>query len=139
MYRKVLIFLLGLMVIATGGCTGGSLNSTKQLTISTTLPIENTSYTSKVTIALGSYYDNTITFLTEGCGARAYTTVTGKALFYCVGRGLWGASKVSLYAETASDTIESIVIGSIVGSSAGLAVGVKNAYEGFKEDTASCS
>ena len=51
----------------------------------------------------------------------------------------WGASKGSLYGLTASDTIEGVVIGSIVGSGVGFAVGVKNAYEGFKEDTASCS
>ena len=91
-HRKVLILLLGLMVITTGGCTGDSLNSTKQLSLSTTPPVETTSYTSKVTTALGSYYDNTVTFLTEDCGAGAYTTATGKALFYGVGGGLWGAS-----------------------------------------------
>jgi len=138
-HRKLVILLLGLMVITTGGCTGDSLNSTKQLSLSTTPPVEDTSYTSKVTTALGSYYDNTVTFLTEDCGAGAYTTATGKALFYGVGGGLWGASEGSLYGLAAGDSIEGIVIGSIVGSSVGLAVGVKNAYEGFKEDTASCS
>ena len=138
-HRKVLILLLGLIITTTGGCTGDSLNSAKQLSLSTTPPVEDTSYTSKVTTALGSYYDNTVTFITEDCGAGAYTTATGKALFYGVGGGLWGASKGSLYGLTASGTIEGVVIGSIVGSGVGFAVGVENAYEGFKEDTASCS
>ena len=38
----------------------------------------------------------------------------------------------------AGDSIEGMVIGSIVGSGLGLAVGVKNAYDGFKADTAEC-
>ena len=138
-HRKLSVLLIGAIILITGGCTGDSLNDTKQLSLSTTPPVEETSYTSKVTNALGSYYDNTVTFLTEDCGAGAYTTATGKALFYGVSGGLWGASKGSLYGVTASDTIEGLVIGSIVGSSVGLVVGVKNAYEGFKADTASCS
>ena len=37
-----------------------------------------------------------------------------------------------------SDSLEGVVIGAAVGSGLGLVVGVKNAYEGFKEDTAGC-
>ena len=48
-------------------------------------------------------------------------------LGFGVGGGLWGASKGSLWGVTAGDSIEGIVIGSIVGYSLRLAVGVKEA------------
>ena len=38
-----------------------------------------------------------------------------------------------------SDSLEGDVIGAAVGSGLGLVVGVKNAYDGFKEDTAGCN
>ena len=38
-----------------------------------------------------------------------------------------------------SDSLEGVVIGADVESGLGLVVGVKNAYDGFKEDTAGCS
>ena len=37
-----------------------------------------------------------------------------------------------------SDSLESVVIGATVGSSLGLVVDVKNAYDGCKADTAGC-
>ena len=36
------------------------------------------------------------------------------------------------------DSLEGVVIGAAVGSGLGLVVGVKNAYDGFKADTARC-
>ena len=38
-----------------------------------------------------------------------------------------------------SDSLEGFVIGTAVGSGLGLVVGVRNAYDGFKEDTAGCN
>ena len=110
-HRKLSVLLIGAIILITGGCTGDSLNDTKQLSLSTTPPAEETSYTSKVTNALGSYYDNTVTFLTEDCGAGAYTTATGKALVYGIGGGLWGASEGSLYGLASGDSLEGMVIG----------------------------
>ena len=135
------IFLVGVMTI-TGGCTTDAVEPTEQLKLSSTPPLveqDTTSYTSKVTNALGSYYDNTVTFLTDGCGVGGYSMATGKAVTYGLVGGLWGASKGSLWGAAAGDSIEGLVIGSIVGSGLGLAVGVKNAYDGFKADTAGCS
>ena len=37
-----------------------------------------------------------------------------------------------------SDSLEGVVIGAAVGSGLGLVAGVKNAYDGFKADTAGC-
>ena len=135
------IFLVGVMTI-TGGCTTDAIEPTEQLKLSSTPPLveqATTSYTSKVTNALGSYYDNTVTFLTDDCGVGGYSMATGKAVTYGLVGGLWGASKGSLWGVATGDSIEGMVIGSIVGSGLGLAVGVKNAYDGFKEDTAGCS
>ena len=92
-----------------------------------------------MTNTLGSYYDNTVTFLTDDCGVGGYSMATGKAVTYGLVGGLWGASKGSLWGVAAGDSIEGMVIGSIVGSGLGLAVGVKNAYDGFKADTMGCS
>ena len=47
--------------------------------------------------ALGSYYDNTVTFFTDDCGVGAYSMATGKAVVYGIGGGLWGASKATMY------------------------------------------
>ena len=132
------IFLVGVMTI-TGGCTTDAVEPTEQLNLSSTPPLveqATSSYTSKVTNALGSYYDNTVTFLTDDCGVGAYSMATGKAVTYGLVGSLWGASKGSFWGVAAGDSIEGMVIGSIVGSGLGLAVGVKNAYDGFKEDTA---
>ena len=137
-WKKCVILLVGVVVVFTGGCSSDALMETKQLPPITTSLIENTYYTSKVSDTLGSYYENTVTFLSGDCGARAYSTATGKALMYGLGGGLWGASKGSLHGIVSGDSLQGMVIGSIVGSSVGLAVGVKNAYEGFKADTASC-
>ena len=134
------IFIVGVMTI-TAGCTTDAIEPTGQLNLSSTPPLveqDTTSYTSKVTNTLGSYYDNTVTFLTDDCGIGAYSMATGKAVLYGVGGGLWGASKGSLYGIWAGDGIEGMVIGSIVGSTVGLAVGVKEAYDGFESDTAGC-
>ena len=136
--NKLVVLYLGILSLFIGGCSSDALMETKQLPPITTSLIENTYYTSKVSDTLGSYYENTVTFLSEDCGAGAYSTATGKALMYGLGGGLWGASKGSLHGIVSGDSLQGMVIGSIVGSSVGLAVGVKNAYEGFKADTASC-
>ena len=136
------IFLVGVMTI-TAGCTTDSVEPTEQLNLSsspTLVEQDTTSYTSKVTNTLGSYYDNTVTFLTDDCGVGAYSMATGKAVVYGIGGGLWGAGKATMYgALHYSDSLEGVVIGAAVGSGLGLVVGVKNAYDGFKEDTARCS
>ena len=136
------IFIVGVMTI-TGGCTTDAVEPTEQLNLSSTPPLveqDTTSYTSKVTNALGSYYDNTVTFLTDDCGVGAYSMATGKAVVYGIGGGLWGAGKATMYgALHYSDSLEGVVIGAAVGSGLGLAVGVKSAYDGFKADTMGCS
>ena len=132
------------VMLITAGCTGDSLDTTKQLALSNPIQHEEeqdtSSYTSKVSNALGSYYDNTVTFLTDDCGVGAYSMATGKAVVYGIGGGLWGASKATMYgALHYSDSLEGVAIGAAVGSGLGLVVGVKNAYDGFKEDMAGCS
>ena len=130
--------LVAVLLISVG-CTGDSLESSKQLALSNPTQQEEqdtSSHTSKVTNALGSYYDNTVTFLTDDCGVGAYSVATGKAVVYGIGGGLWGASKATMYgAIHYSDSLEGVVIGAAVGSGLGLVVGVKNAYDGFKADT----
>ena len=143
-FRSLLptIALVTVMLI-TAGCTSDSLDTTEQLALSNPIQQEEqdtSSYTSKVSNALGSYYDNTVTFLTDDCGVGAYSMATGKAVVYGIGGGLWGAGKATMYgALHYSDSLEGVIIGAAVGSGLGLVVGVKNAYDGFKEDTAGCS
>jgi hypothetical protein len=74
--------------------------------------------------------------LTDDCGVGAYSVATGKAVAYGIVGGLWGATGVSFYGLFSGDALEGLVIGSMVGSGLGLAVGVKDAYDGFKSDTA---
>ena len=65
---------------------------------------------------------------------------TGKAVTYGLVGGLWGAGKATMCgALYYPDSLEGGVIGVAVGSGLGLVVGVKNAYDVFKEDTAGCS
>ena len=89
------------VMLVTPGCTGDSLEASKQLALSTPNTQQEeqdtSSYTSKVSNALGSYYDNTVTFLTDDCGVGAYSMATGKAVVYGIGGGLWGASKATMY------------------------------------------
>ena len=136
------IFLVGVMTI-TGGCTTDTLEPTEQLRLSSTPPLlekDTTSYTDKVVDTIGGYYDETVSFLTDDCGVGGYSVATGKAVTYGLVGGLWGAGKATMYgALHYSDSLEGVVIGAAVGSGLGLVVGVKNAYDGFKEDTAGCS
>ena len=135
------IFLVGVMSI-TGGCTTDAVEPTEQLNLSGTPPLveqNTTSYTSKMSNALGSYYDNTVTFLTDDCGVGAYSMATGKAVVYGIGGGVWGVTEAALHGALNTDSLEGVVIAAAVGSSLGLIAGVKNAYDGFKEDTAGCS
>ena len=79
------IFLAGVMTI-TGGCATDAVEPTEQLNLSSTPPLaeqDTLSYTSKVTNTLGSYYDNSVTFLTDNCGVGAYLMATGKAVVSC--------------------------------------------------------
>ena len=139
------VLTLVTVMLVTVGCTGDSLDSSTQLALSTpTAQHEqrdtSSSYTSKVSHTLGSYYNNIVTFLTEDCGVGAYSVATGKAVVYGIGGGLWGASKATMYgALHYSDSLEGVVIGSAVGSGLGLVIGVKKAYDGFKGDTTGCN
>ena len=130
------------VVLITAGCTGDVLDNPKKLRLSATSVQqgkESPHYTDTVTNKLGSYYDSTVSFLTDDCGVGSYSVATGKAVIYGVGGGLWGASEGSLYGIWSGDSIEGLVIGSIIGSGVGLAVGVKKAYDGFERDTANCN
>ena len=139
--RTVALALTAVMLV-TVGCTSDALDGSKQLSLSGT-PVQHEkqapSYTDTVTNKLGSYYDSTVAFLTDDCGVGAYSVATGKAVFYGLGGGLWGASKGSLYGLWSGDSVEGLVIGSVIGSGVGLAVGVKEAYDGFEVDTANCN
>ena len=136
------IFLVGVMTI-TGGCTTDTLEPTGHKGLSSTPPLlekDTTSYADKVADTLGGYYDETVSFLTDDCGVGGYSIATGKAVTYGQVGGLWGSGKATMYgALHYSDPIEGVVIGAAVGSGLGLAVGVKNAYDGLQEDTAGCS
>ena len=93
------------VMLVTAGCTDDSLEASKQLALSTpkTQKEEGTSsYTAKVSNALGSYYDNTVTFLTDDCGVGAYSMATSKAVVYGIGGRLWGASKATLGGNVSS-------------------------------------
>ena len=50
-----------------------------------------------------------------------------------------GNIPIKFYGVLSGDSLEGLVIGSMVGSGLGLAVGVKDAYDGFKSDTSACS
>ena len=139
LHRKPIISLLGAMIILTGGCTSDSLNDSKQLSLTTTPQIEDTSETSSISSTLSSYYDHTVNFFTKNCGLNSYSVATGKALVSGLGGGLWGAAEGSFYGGLQGDSVEGVVIGSIVGSGIGLGVGVKKAYDGFESDTRNCS
>ena len=135
------IFLVGVMTV-TAGCTTDAVEPTEQLKLSSTPPLveqDTSSYTSKVTNTLDSYYENTVTFLTDDCGVGAYSMATGKAVVYGIGGGLWGAGKATIYgALHYSDSLEGVIIGAAVGSGLGLVVGVRNAYDGFQADVKGC-
>ena len=76
--------------------------------------------------------------LTDDCSVGAYSVATGKTVAYGIVGGLWGATEGSFYGVLSGDSLEGLVIGSMVGSGLGLAVGVKDAYDGFKSDTVGC-
>jgi hypothetical protein len=129
-------------MLITAGCTKDSMDTSKQLSLSsapTQQEPDTDTYTDKATDALGSYYYNTVSFLTDGCGVGAYSMATGKAVTGGIVGGLWGASHGSLLGAGAGNSVEGMVIGSIVGSSVGLVIGLKSAYDGFQVNTAGCS
>lgn len=138
------VFLISVIAI-TGGCSTTNIDSNTQSQLSSKSALHDdssTSYTEKVTSTVGGYYNDTVSFLTDdsGCGVGAYSLATGKAVTYGIVGGLWGAGKATMYgALHYSDSLEGVVIGAAVGSGLGLVVGVKNAYDGFKVDTARCS
>ena len=136
-----IIFLLSVMLITTG-CITDSVKSTKQLSLSA-IPsqqeMNTTPSTDTEASTLGSYYNSTVALLTDDCGVGSYSLATGKAVAYGIFGGLWGATEGSFYGVLSGDTLEGLVIGSMVGSGLGLAVGVKDAYDGFQSDTSACS
>ena len=116
-FSRTAILSLTTMMFLTAGRTGDVLDGSKQLNLSASpkqIEKEAPSYTETVRNKLGSYYDSTVSFLTDDCGVGAYSVATGKAVLYGVGGGLWGASKGSLYGVWAGDGIEGLVIGSII-------------------------
>ena len=136
-----IIFLLSVMLITTG-CITDSTKPTKQLSLSATSTQQETntiSTTDTETSTLGSYYNSTVALLTDDCSVGAYSLATGKAVAYGIVGGLWGATEGSFCGVLSGDSLEGLVIGSMVGSGLGLAVGVKDAYDGFKSDTSVCS
>ena len=136
-----IIFFLSVMLITTG-CITDSTQPTKQLNLSATPTQQETNLTpisDTEPNSLGSYYNSTVTLLTDDCGVGAYSVATGKAVAYGIVGGLWGATEGSFYGVLSGDSLEGLVIGSMVGSGLGLAVGVKDAYNGFKSDTSACS
>jgi hypothetical protein len=135
-----IIFLLSVMLITTG-CITDSTKPTKQLSLSATSTQQETntiSTTDTETSTLGSYYNSTVALLTDDCSVGAYSVATGKAVAYGIVGGLWGVTEGSFYGVLSGDSLEGLVIGSMVGSGLGLAVGVKDAYDGFKSDTVGC-
>ena len=138
------VFLISVIAI-TGGCSTTNIDQTSQSIPSSTQALHDDSsksYTEKVTSTVGGYYNDTVSFLTDdgGCGVGAYSLATGKAVTYGIVGGLWGAGKATMYgALHYSDSLEGVVIGAAVGSGLGLVAGVKNAYDGFRADTARCS
>ena len=138
------VFLIS-VIANTGGCSTTNIDSSTQSQLSSKSALHDDSsksYTEKVTSTVGGYYNDTVSFLTDdgGCGVGAYSLATGKAVTYGIVGGLWGAGKATMYgAIHYSDSLEGVVIGAAVGSGLGLVVGVKNAYDGFKADTAGCS
>ena len=120
------------------GCSATPIDLTSQLTLSNTQALIedwSKSYTEKVTSTVGGYYHETASFLSDECGVGGYSVATGKAVLHGVGGGLWRASKGSLWGAATGDSVEAMVIGSIVGSAVGLAGGVKRAYDRFESDT----
>ena len=136
------VFLICVIAI-TGGCSTTNIDTSTQSHLSSKSALNDDSsksYTERVTSTVGGYYNDTVSFLTDDCGVGAYSFATGKAVTYGIVGGVWGASKATMYgALHYSDSLEGFVIGAAVGSGLGLLVGVKNAYDGFKTDTAGCS
>lgn len=135
--------LMTVMLITVEHRGDFSTDSNKQLSLSTTMTIqhkeqENTSYTSNVTNALGSYYDNTVTILTDDYNIRVDPTAMGEAVVHGIEGGVRSASKGSLFGVYAGDFIEGVVLRSIGASGLGLAIRMKNACDSLQADTAGC-
>ena len=79
-----------------------------------------------------------MSFLIDECGFGGYSVATRKAVTPGFVEGHWRASRGFLLGVAAGDTIVAKFIGSIVGSTVGLVVGVKEAYDGFENDTDTC-
>ena len=76
-----------------------------------------------------------MSFLIDECGFGGYSVATRKAVTPGFVEGHWLESRGFLLGVAAGDTIVAKFIGSIVGSTVGLAVDVKEAYDGFESDT----
>ena len=79
-----------------------------------------------------------MSFLIDEYGFGGYSVATRKAVTTGFVEGQWRASRGFLLGVAAGDTIVAKFIGSIVGSTLGLAVGVKEAYDGFENNTGTC-
>ena len=71
--RTTILYITAVMLF-TAGCTSDAFHGSKQLSLSAT-PVQQEkavpSYTDTVTNKLGSYYDSTVSFLTDECGVGA--------------------------------------------------------------------
>lgn len=79
-----------------------------------------------------------MSFLIDEYGFGGYSVATRKAVTPGFVEGHWRASRGFLLGVAAGDTIVAKFIGAIVGSTVGLVVGVKEAYDGFESDTGTC-
>ena len=137
---STVLFLIGVMAI-TAGC---STVRTTQNTTSDTLALQSKEDSSSVSVdsvtnALGGYYDETVSFLTDECGVKGYTVATGKALLYGIAGGVRGVAETASYGVINVGSVEGVVIAAAVGSGVGLIIGFNEAYESFENDTRHCN
>ena len=76
-----------------------------------------------------------MSFLIDEYGFGGYSVATRQAVTAGFVGGNWRTSRCFSWRVDAVDTLVAKFIGSIVGSTVGLAVDVKEAYDGFESDT----
>ena len=79
-----------------------------------------------------------MSFLIDEYRFGGYSVATRKVVTPGFVEGLWRTSRGFLLGVAAGDTIVAKFIGSIVGSTVRLVVGVKEAYGSFESDTGTC-
>ena len=76
-----------------------------------------------------------MSFLIDEYGFGGYSVATLKVVTPGFVERLWRPSRGFLLGVAAGDTIVAKFIESIVGSTVGMAIGMKEAYDGFERDT----